>query len=93
MATSVIERNAALVPAVAQAQPLQDMENNFLAAGTLSVFSGVSTRGSGMAWYGFKVTRDTQARAIVFRSASNGIMMIALATREADGTWTLAALQ
>ena len=93
MATSIINRNAALVPNTAQAQPLQDMENNFLAAGNLSVFAGVSTRGSGMAWYGFKVTDNTQARAIVYRASSNGVMTINLATREADGTWTFAAIQ
>lgn len=93
MATSTIKRNAALVPITAQAQPLQDMENNFLAAGNLSIFSGVSTRGSGMAWYGFKVTSNTQAKAIIFRAISDGTMLISLATRDVDGTWTLAALQ
>ena len=88
MATSYLRKNVYMCPITLQAQPLQDMENNFINAPNISVFSGYSTRGSGMSWSGFKITSSVESKAWICRAASDGTMYIGIAIRDSSGNWT-----
>ena len=73
-----------------QSDPKDDMEASFTAANTLSVYSGVSSKGNGLAWYGFKINSSAESKALIFRNASDQ-MYIGVATRSKTGTWSFKA--